>query len=88
MLGTYSANNQDIRAEIEKALQKLNKAECVKEVYHAILNAMDAEELDENEDILWSKDTTSSKQEIRQLKSFPKNGLSQKMNYILLPFNT
>ncbi|PEL52084.1 type I restriction endonuclease subunit R [Bacillus toyonensis] len=55
LLGTYSANNQDIRAEIEKALQKLNKTECVKEVYHAILNAMDAEELDENEDIFMVK---------------------------------
>ncbi|PFN22297.1 type I restriction endonuclease subunit R [Bacillus cereus] len=55
LLGTYSANNEDIRAEIEKALQKLNKTECVKEVYHAILNAMDAEELDKNEDIFMVK---------------------------------
>lgn len=51
LLDTYSANNQDIRDEIEKALQKLNKAEYVKEVYRAILNAIDAEELDVNEDI-------------------------------------
>ena len=51
LLGTYSANNQDVRDEIERALQKLNKTDCVREVYRAILNAMDAKEVDENEDI-------------------------------------
>lgn len=51
LLGTYAANNFDAREEIEKALQKLNKAEYVKEVYRAILNAMDNGEVDENEDI-------------------------------------
>lgn len=52
LLGTYSANNQNIREEIEKALQKLKKSEVVKEVYHAILNAIDAKEIESEEDIL------------------------------------
>lgn len=52
LLGTYSANNQNIRDEIEKALQKLMKSEVVKEVYHAILNAIDAKEIEAEEDIL------------------------------------
>lgn len=55
LLGTYAANNFDAREEIEKALQKLNKAEYVKEVYRAILNAMDNGEVDENEDIFFIK---------------------------------
>uniref|UniRef100_UPI00406D28AD type I restriction endonuclease subunit R n=1 Tax=Cytobacillus sp. FSL W7-1323 TaxID=2921700 RepID=UPI00406D28AD len=52
LLGNYSANNQDIRQEIEKALQKLKKPEAVKAVYNAILNAIDQKEIDANEDIL------------------------------------
>lgn len=52
LLGTYSANNQNIRDEIEKALQKLKKQENVKDVYRAILNAMDTREIDPEEDIL------------------------------------
>lgn len=72
LLGTYSANNQDIRAEIEKALQKLNKAECVKEVYHAILNAMDAEELDENEDIFIVKRNYFTQARDKTIKEFAK----------------
>ena len=51
MLGTYAANSSDVRDEIEKALNKLNKTECVKDVYRAILNAFDTEEINENEDI-------------------------------------
>lgn len=51
LLDTYSAYDQDIRNEIEKAMQKLNKAEQVKQVYRAILNAIDNEQLDANEDI-------------------------------------
>lgn len=51
LLGTYSANNQDIRLEIEKALQKLNKADIVKAVYNSILNAIDTKEIDAEEDI-------------------------------------
>ena len=51
LLETYAANNQDIREEIEKALQKLNKSIVVKEVYRAILNAIDMGEIDEEENI-------------------------------------
>lgn len=51
LLGTYSANSSDARDEIEKALKKLNKTECVKEVYRRILNAFDEGEIDSNEDI-------------------------------------
>jgi len=51
LLETYAANNKDIREEIEKALQKLNKPEVVKEVYNTILNAIDAKEIDLNDDI-------------------------------------
>ncbi|MGX5469134.1 type I restriction endonuclease subunit R [Bacillus toyonensis] len=52
LLGTYSANNQNIRDEIEKALQKLKKSEIVKDVYREILNAIDTKEIDSEEDIL------------------------------------
>ncbi|MDQ0859971.1 hypothetical protein QFZ72_003450 [Bacillus sp. V2I10] len=52
LLGTYSANNQNIRSEIEKALQKLKKSEIVKEVYRSILNAIDNKEIEAEEDIL------------------------------------
>jgi type I restriction enzyme R subunit len=52
LLGTYSANNQNIRDEIEKVLQKLKKSEIVKDVYRAILNAIDTKEVDPEEDIL------------------------------------
>ncbi len=51
LLGTYEANNPDVREEIEKALQKLNKSETVKDVYRDILNAIDEKEIDEEEDI-------------------------------------
>lgn len=51
LLNTYSANNQDIRDEIEKALQKLNKTENVKQIYRKILNAIDNKEIDPEEDI-------------------------------------
>lgn len=51
LLGTYAANSSDVREEIEKALKKLNKAECVKDVYRQILNAFDEEQIDPNEDI-------------------------------------
>lgn len=52
LLETYSANNQNIRDEIEQALQKLDKSEIVKEVYREILNAIDSEEVSLDEDIL------------------------------------
>lgn len=47
LLGDYSANDQDIRSEIEKALQKMNKPEVVKDVYRSILNAIDGGEIQE-----------------------------------------
>lgn len=47
LLGDYSANDQDIRSEIEKALQKMNKSEVVKDVYRSILNAIDDGEIQE-----------------------------------------
>ncbi|MEC0259344.1 type I restriction endonuclease subunit R [Paenibacillus lautus] len=52
LLESYLANNQNIRDEIEKALQKLKKSEIVKDVYRAILNAIDTKEIDAEEDIL------------------------------------
>ncbi|OFD41805.1 hypothetical protein BWGOE3_34870 [Bacillus mycoides] len=52
LLGTYSANNQNICDEIEKALQKLKKSEIVKNVYRTILNAIDTKEIEPAEDIL------------------------------------
>lgn len=52
LLGTYSANNKNIRDEIEKALQKLKKSEIVKNVYRVILNAIDTKLIDSSEDIL------------------------------------
>ncbi|PIC67281.1 deoxyribonuclease [Sporosarcina sp. P21c] len=51
LLETYAANSPDIREEIEKALQKLNKTDVVKNVYMDILNAIDAKEVEEDEDI-------------------------------------
>lgn len=55
LLGTYSANNQNIRDEIEKVLQKLKKSEIVKDVYRTILNAIDTKDIDSEEDILGVK---------------------------------
>lgn len=51
LLETYSANNQGIRDEIEKALQKLSKSDIVKNVYHTILNGIDSKEINIKEDI-------------------------------------
>lgn len=51
LLGTYAANSPDVREEIEKALKKLNKTECVKDVYRQILNAFDEDQIEPNEDI-------------------------------------
>lgn len=51
LLGTYAANSSDVREELEKALQKLNKTEQVKDVYRSILAAIDQHQVPENEDI-------------------------------------
>lgn len=52
LLGTYSANNKNVREDIEKALQKMEKSEKVKEVYHAILQAIDTGQISQDDDIL------------------------------------
>lgn len=57
LLGTYAANRTDIREEIEQALQKLNKTEQVKEVYRAILNAIDTGNVADTETIFTLKRT-------------------------------
>lgn len=51
LLGNYSVNNTDIRADIERALQKLNKSNLIKGVYRAILDAIDVGEISEDADI-------------------------------------
>ena len=70
LLGTYSANNQDIRNEIEKALQKLGKAEIVKDVYREILNAMDAKKIDPNEDVFVIKREFFTKEKNKAIEEF------------------
>lgn len=51
LLGTYSANDKDLRLQIEEALRTLNKTEIVKQVYQKILDAIDAETISAKEDI-------------------------------------
>ena len=51
LLNTYSAHNKNVRDDIEKAMQKLNKSEIVREVYRAILNDIDSKKVDPEEDI-------------------------------------
>lgn len=51
LLNTYSAHNKNVRDDIEKAMQKLNKSEVVREVYRAILNDIDSKKVDPEEDI-------------------------------------
>jgi type I restriction enzyme R subunit len=72
LLETYSANNQNIREEIEKALQKLKKSEIVKEVYRAMLNAIDTTETDSEEDILVVKRCFFTKARNKAIKEFAK----------------
>ncbi|WP_368505216.1 type I restriction endonuclease subunit R [Alkalihalophilus sp. As8PL] len=70
LLGTYSANNKNIREEIEKALQKLKKAEIVKDVYHAILDGIDEKEIDAEEDIFVVKRRFFTKELIKAIEEF------------------
>jgi type I restriction enzyme, R subunit len=70
LLGTYSANNQNIRVEIEKALQKLNKSEIVKDVYRSILNAIDTNEVDSKQDILVVKRSFFTESYNKAIKEF------------------
>lgn len=51
LLGDYSANDHDLRREIEKALKKLQKPDRVNAIYNEILNAIDVKEVDPAEDI-------------------------------------
>lgn len=72
LLGGYSANNTDIRQEIEKALQKLNKAEIVKTVYHRMLNEIDKSNSLADEDIFSIKRRFFTKGKEAILKQFSK----------------
>lgn len=70
LLETYSANNQNIRDEIENALQKLKKSEIVKDVYRKMLNAIDANEIDGEEDILAVKRSFFTKARDKAIHEF------------------
>src|SRR5690625_5188902 len=78
LLETYSANNQNIRDDIENALQKLEKAEIVKNVYRAILNAIDNEEVEEDEDIFIVKRAFFTQQKNNEIKDFANTWLDRK----------
>lgn len=70
LLGTYYANNQDIRDEIEKALQKLKKPDNVKQVYREMLNGIDAGEIEPNEDIFAVKRQHFTKARDQAIEAF------------------
>ncbi len=70
LLETYSANNQNIRDEIEKALQKMKKSEIVKDVYRAILNAIDNKEIDTEEDIFVVKRSCFTESRDKAIEEF------------------
>ena len=70
LLETYSANNQNIRDEIESALQKLEKSDTVKDVYREMLNAIDTKNVDEEEDILVVKRSFFTKARDKAIHEF------------------
>ncbi|SIS05807.1 type I restriction endonuclease subunit R [Bacillus velezensis] len=70
LLETYSANNQNIRNEIESALQKLEKSDIVKDVYREMLNAIDTKNVDEEEDILVVKRSFFTKARDKAIHEF------------------
>ncbi|OWV36285.1 deoxyribonuclease [Bacillus spizizenii] len=70
LLETYSANNQNIRDEIESALQKLEKSDIVKDVYREMLNAIDTKKVDEEEDILVVKRRFFTKERSQAVREF------------------
>ncbi|MEC1599607.1 HsdR family type I site-specific deoxyribonuclease [Bacillus spizizenii] len=70
LLETYSANNQNIRDEIESALQKLEKSVIVKDVYREMLNAIDTKKVDEEEDILVVKRRFFTKERSQAVREF------------------
>ncbi|WP_462400125.1 type I restriction endonuclease subunit R [Lacticaseibacillus pantheris] len=51
LLGTYSANNEDTRNQIEEAMKKMNKSETVRSVYRQILNDIDSGVISSDDDI-------------------------------------
>lgn len=72
LLGTYAANSSDVREELEKALQKLNKTEQVKDVYRAILTAIDQHQVPENEDIFSLKRHFFTQERNQLIRAFAK----------------
>ncbi|REB11595.1 type I restriction endonuclease subunit R [Sporosarcina sp. BI001-red] len=52
LLEAYTPNNKDTREEIERALQKMNKPEAVKNIYHNMLNEIDTRLVEPDEDIM------------------------------------
>lgn len=72
LLGTYAANSPDVRAELEKALQKLNKTEPVKEVYRSILSAIDQYQVPENEDVFSLKRHFFTQEKNQLIQAFAK----------------
>lgn len=70
LLGTYAANSSDVREELEKALQKLNKTEQVKDVYRSILTAIDQHQVPENEDIFSLKRHFFTQERNQQILAF------------------
>ncbi|MGN7291061.1 type I restriction endonuclease subunit R [Bacillus velezensis] len=70
LLETYSANNHNIRDEIESALQKLEKSDIVKDVYREMLNAIDTKNVDEEEDILVVKRSFFTKARDKAIHEF------------------
>ncbi|MFC6347783.1 type I restriction endonuclease subunit R [Vagococcus carniphilus] len=70
LLGNYSANSQDIREEIEKALAKMNKTEQVKSVYRNILNKIDTGEVSADGDILILKRVFFTTERDRIIREF------------------
>lgn len=55
LLGDYSANNHNLRDEIEDAMNKLGKTESVKSIYRQILNDIDNGTISDNDDVFQMK---------------------------------
>lgn len=72
LLENYSADNQDVRAELEKALTKLNKSEVVKEVYRAILRTIDEKNETATEDIFSLKRRYFTQAKNKVIEAFAK----------------
>lgn len=70
LLDSYLANSQDIRDEIEKALEKLNKSAIVRGVYQEILNDIDSGLIASEEDILVVKRHYFTNQRDQHVRDF------------------